>query len=141
MKTAALPIPGLVLGAYPERRAFERGALSHWAQCLRSRLPAPKQRYHHFALRVAAIESAHGELDGNTLQRRLYGVRAEMSRDGLTDALMAQALALASRACLLTLGLRPYATQLMAARIMLDGRLAEMPRAKARQSRRGCARR
>ncbi len=126
MKTDALPIPGLVLGTYPERRGFERDGLLHFVQGLRSRLPAPKRRYHGFALHVAALESALGGLDGNMLQRRLHGVRAAMSRDGLTDALMAQALALACRACLQTLGLRPFPTQLMAARIMLDNRLAEM---------------
>ena len=126
MKTAALPVPGLVLGPYPERSGFDPEALSHWVQGLRSRLPAPKRRYHGFALRVAALESALGELNANTLKKRLYDVRAAMSRDGLTEALMAEALALASHACLRTLGLRPYPTQLVAARIMLDNRLAEM---------------
>ncbi len=126
MKSAALPIPGLILGAYPERRGREPSAMANFLQGLRMRLRAPSAGYRNFAARVAAMEAACEQLDGVMLQQRVRGVRAEMARDGLTDALMVRALALASRACLLTLAVRPFATQIIAARIMLDNRLAEM---------------
>ncbi len=126
MKTAALPIPGLVLGAYPERRQFDGDGLSQLMLGLRSLFSDPKPRYRRFALRVIALEPALRDLDGDSFKRRMYEIRAAMSRDGLTDHLMVEALALASRACVHALGLRPYPTQLIAARIMLDGRLAEM---------------
>jgi preprotein translocase subunit SecA len=126
MKTAALPIPGLVLGAYPERRRFERYAPALLSRGLRARVPVPVGRYHRFASRVAGLESELGVLDGGTFKQRLHDIRAAMSREGLSDALIGKTLALVSRLCRQTLGLRPFPTQLMAARIMLDGKLAEM---------------
>ncbi len=126
MKTAALPIPGLILGAYPERRGPAQDALANLLQDVRARSFASTKRYQHFAQRVAAMESVYAQLDGPTLQQHVRGIRAEMARDGLTDALLVHAMALASRVCLLALAVRPYSTQLMAARIMLDNRLAEM---------------
>ena len=126
MKSAALPIPGLVLGPYPERRRFDRDALAQWAHALRACLPVSVGRYQRCASRVAVLESDLGETQDAALKRRLHATRAIMARDGLTDAAICSALALVSRACRQTLGLAPFPTQLMAARIMLDGKLAEM---------------
>ena len=65
-------------------------------------------------------------LDIAAIEQRLHKLRANLSRDGLTDALIAEAFMLISRTCALELGKTPYDSQLLAARIMLDNRLAEM---------------
>ena len=126
MKTASLPIPGLVLGAYPERSAPERDVVARLLDALRARLPSSAKRYRMFADRVLAADVALGACDLPVMQVRLRDLRAQMSRYGLADGLLVEAFALTGRAARQTLGQSPYATQIMAARIMLEGRLAEM---------------
>ncbi len=75
---------------------------------------------------MRSLDGKSATLDHANINQRLHKLRANLSRDGLTDALIAEAFTLISRACALELGKTPYDTQLLAARIMLDNRLAEM---------------
>jgi preprotein translocase subunit SecA len=128
MKAHALPIPGIVLGAYPEHRTPDRARRAEW----RDRVPPVfskggwPRRYRKFLALLEALDTHTGALDSREIGARLRGVRAAMARDGLTDRLIAQAFVLVKRTCARELGLELYATQMLAARIMLDCRLAEM---------------
>lgn len=125
-----LPVPGLLLGSYPERTAPERNFLSRltgqsvdaFAQI--SRLA--DGRYKRFLEQVRAAEQETRELSPQQLLARLSDTRARMSRDGLTEPLLAFAFATVKASCAQELGIQPYDTQLIAARIMMDNRLAEM---------------
>ena len=130
MNAADLPLPGLLLGAYPERRPARRSWLDAAAREL-ARLgteivPDDAARYRPFVLRVRAQQAGVRGLDDNELRHEAWRVSARLRRDGLRDGLLAQALALLVVAGERQLGKIVYDEQLLAARIVLDNRLAEM---------------
>jgi preprotein translocase subunit SecA len=125
MKTAVLPIPGIVLGAYPER--FERRPDAPRRRVEDTKSPRHGGRhYQRLAARAASVIKDVSGLDASALAARLQRVRSNMLLRGFEHELVAEAFALIARTCKDTLGTQPYETQLMAAGIMLDGQLAEM---------------
>jgi preprotein translocase subunit SecA len=130
MRSTALPVPGLLLGTYPERVEPAGDSLSrlaeHAGEALAPLLGLRHRRHKRFLARVAALELPVQRLSSGQFAERLQYVRATMSRHGLVEPLMVEAFALIRRACQHALGIRPYDTQLAAAQIMLDNRLAEM---------------
>jgi len=130
MKTDLLPVPGLLLGAYPERLAPERNLLSRLAGQTIDAITQVSRladgRYKRFLARVRAAEQETQGLSAEQLLARLTSTRARMSRDGLTEPLLALAFATIKTSCAQELGIEPFDTQLIAARIMMDNRLAEM---------------
>jgi preprotein translocase subunit SecA len=127
---ADLPLPGLLLGAYPERRLPSRRG---WAQALEefarwgtALAAGGAERYRPFVQRARARHAGVARLDGVALLEQARQVGAWLRRDGLRDELLAQALAVALQACRAQLGKEVYDEQILAARIVLDGRLAEM---------------
>jgi preprotein translocase subunit SecA len=124
-----LPVPGIVMGSYPERRnvvedAFARGAL-RTAEAFASLGGGRLRRYRRFVEHVRALEATQ-EGAGASLEAEVANVRASLARNGFTEPLLARAFLVVKQACRRVLGIDLYDTQLMAARIMLDGRLAEM---------------
>ena len=112
---ARMPLPGPAWGSYPERREAPQ---ARWPW---SRAPYRRQ--------IAAVGRERGTwrtLDGAAFETRLRSLRAAIGRDGLTQQHTVQALAAATEAARRALGLEPYDTQIHAALIMLDNRLAEM---------------
>ena len=112
---ARMPLPGLVWGAYPERREPPQVRWP-WAR-------APYLR------QVAAVRRAMGDwqsLDDTAFAARLRNLQAHIGRDGLTPRRTVEALAVATEAARRGLGLNAYDVQIHAALIMLDNRLAEM---------------
>ena len=126
MKAHRLPIPGIVLGAYPERRAPRAtpGLLDSGRALVPARAGA--ERYGPFLARVAALDAALARVDEGAMAQRVRDTRAGMARHGMTDELVAEAFVLVKRACARVLGLNLFPTQLLAARVMLDRQLAEM---------------
>ncbi|MDB5839856.1 MAG: hypothetical protein JWQ23_1808 [Herminiimonas sp.] len=123
-----VPVPGLVLGDYPERadQDIPLASLRFRLAQLR-RLHAERSgRGRRFVSRVRKLESDYAVESAPQRQERLFTVRAHLARDGFTDPLMAQAFALIILACRNETGISPYDTQLIAAHIILDRRLAEM---------------
>ena len=118
MRHAALPVPGIVHGAYPQRSSrADRGE-----DQTGRRLSAPLARsdgigYRQFADGLRAATGAPPDVQA---------VRARLNREGLGDATLADAFRLIDAVAGAALGVRLYDGQLIAARIMLDGRLAEM---------------
>ena len=130
MAGAALPIPGILLGTYPQR---PREA-DDWAVRLGTQVAAVVERItnargaraRRFVGAVRSCEARIACLGEAAATARLTELRALLARDGLGDALLSEAFAFVLRACERALGKTPYDTQLMAARIMLGGGLAEM---------------
>lgn len=125
MTRATLPAPGLLWGPHPERRPAPRDAL----QRLREGLAALPDRFGAWRRRddaafLARVQAGAAEaaLDAAGLQR----LRARLARQGLVAETIALALATAAAAAQQVLGQRPYDGQLIAARAVLEGRLAEM---------------
>jgi preprotein translocase subunit SecA len=120
MTNAILPVPGVVLGAYPERRERGRGAAA--ATPPRHGL----RHYRQLAQQSAQLHSRIAALDPGAIAARLQRLRSGLALRGFAADLVAEAFALIDRHCADTVGARPSPTQLIAAAIMLDGHLAEM---------------
>ncbi len=125
-----LPIPGPACGAYPERaKARDAAALrdARWralAGWLPMR-PAGRAR-RRFVAAARRAEAALALCRSETASQQLRALRARLGRDGFTEALLAEAFATVMRATRTVLGIELFDTQLIAARILLDNRLAEM---------------
>ena len=129
-----IPIPGLLWGDYPERRvAARRLARRCSARAARHRRPDRRSRLAaclkhgdaRWLARVRQAESRHSA--SRRIDAARPAVHAALLRDGLRGAALARAFGLVS---LVTrqreLDLAPFDTQLIAARTVLDGQLAEM---------------
>lgn len=130
MRGAELPVPGLVWGAYPERRDLARDIsqrLRAWVDAAPAWLrSAQNLRYARFAARVLVQQGELAALPVVELQRRTLRLRARFSASGFEDALVHEGMALAAVACARELRLTPYSAQIHAARAILDGHLAEV---------------
>ncbi len=119
---AELPIPGLLWGQYPERRARGTSLLARWAENLPHRAP----RHSGFLRAVGALQPAMLRLSSEQCSAEAQRLRRRLGRRGMTDELQAVAVALFSELSRRQTGQRPYPAQLLAARAMLDRRLVEM---------------
>ena len=130
VNAGTLPVPGILLGAYPERGERTGPAQIERRYPLRGLLALPDRlrllRYRRFSARVGALEPQLDGLATPALEQRVHAVRAGLSRHGFTEALLIEAFALIRNTSTRVLGHRPYDTQIIAARIMLDKQVAEM---------------
>jgi preprotein translocase subunit SecA len=122
--------PGLQLGDYPERGQAENGwpdaLLARINGFIATRLQLQDRRMRTFVRDVdRAGESLQG-LDEADFKRRIDALRKVLRRDGLANRHLAMAFAIVREAGARTLGMRHYAVQIMAGRVLLDGKLAEM---------------
>ena len=127
MRSVVLPAPGIVFGSYPERRPSRDTEHGRSASALPGFLRTdPVKR---FARNVASARKRREEVSNLSqaqLEQALLKLRAQMSRDGLADELITEAFGLISHMSHAALGMAPFDSQLLAARIMLENRLAEM---------------
>ena len=120
----SFPIPGIVWGAYPQRpSAGGAGGTGERLAAFARGLVAPlagrgRNAYSRFARLVK--ERAAGAAAS------LPDLRAALAREGLTDAVCADVFVTAIDASWRHLGYRPHRGQIVAARALLDRRLAEM---------------
>jgi preprotein translocase subunit SecA len=124
-----LPMPGVVFGAYPERRNGSDGAHSHWIENLAGQVRRMCRRakgHSRFVQEVRALAPALAAMPLDTLISHARNVSAAAKREGLAEPWVARAFATVIDACRRTHGVSPYDTQIIAARIMLEGALAEM---------------
>jgi preprotein translocase subunit SecA len=114
------------LGSYPERSAegaARRRALD--SSLIRLR-PLQQRRQGRFVDAVEAQGGALAKLSDADFQARVRALRAQLHSSGFDEKIMAQALAVVREASRRTLGKAHFSTQILAARLMLSGRLAEM---------------
>ena len=109
------PLPGLVWGAYPERR-----------EAPRTRWPWQRAPYRRWLAEVRAAAVDWRGLDETAFGHRLRGVQGRLGRDGMVGETIVEALAAAVEAARRSLAFEAYDTQIRAALVMLDNRLAEM---------------
>ena len=128
MHANALPQPGLIWGLYPEKRIASKDR--SWAKRFNAaamRLGRPGLRhYEQIAQRSLEREHAMRALSDRAFSEAVRTLRQQLARDGFSTDNRIQAFALTGEACRRHLGMSPFATQRIAAAIMLDNRLAEM---------------
>lgn len=132
LRRAPLPMPGVVLGPYPQRAAGEKeGHLLTGLRALLDALPS-RQRLLQAQLAAAArrVQEHVGRLaplSEPIVLAQLHGVRAELARDGLRAPAAERCLATVL-VCLRHAGGPALRTnQIMAALAVLRGLLAEVP--------------
>jgi len=127
MKGVVLPTPGIVFGSYPERRPSEDAVQDRNASVLPAFLRSdPVKRFSRDVARAQQRREEISRLSQFEFDQSLLKLRAQMSRDGLADDLIVEAFGLVSHVSHKVLGMAPFDTQLLAAKIMLENRLAEM---------------
>ena len=124
-----LPVPGLLWGDYPERLQRRGDPVARFLEAASARIGAPKSLsllpYRRFLARTLALK-AQWPAGCEHPEHHLHALRARLSAQGLTDATLAECFVLLGAIAARTLGLHPHDSQLMAARVLLDKRLAEM---------------
>lgn len=130
MSSIKHPVPGILLGNYPEQREVPRTlfeSLKHWLLVPYAIYGGRSARRYAARLRqIAAHEALLGDLSQTELAQQVVELRKKLSRHGLTSPLKVEALAVVKEVCARAMGVRPYDTQMIAASIILDGKLAEM---------------
>ena len=130
MSEATLPKPGSVLGQYPQKEDERLGTLDRWmARAIgwtRKQLIGLGGRNSAFLSRVSQHEEGLTGLGEADLSARVNDVKERLRLHGLTQPLMAEAFALIRETSDRALGMRPYNVQLIGARVMLSGQIAEM---------------
>ena len=131
-----LPMPGPAFGPYPERGAGNtpqrRWPAVGAAAAQPAPLPGPMQwllrgrGQSRFVARVRQAQAAVPAVGSAAFQSHVRALRAELGLQGLTGAVLEQAFGVVMAAARDTLGLQLFETQVQAARILLDNRLAEM---------------
>jgi preprotein translocase subunit SecA len=128
MNSANLPIPGLLWGPYPERRITRRPLGERCNAALRAVADRSgawlRRRDASFLAQVRAAEAA--QVLAGVDDAALRTLRLELVRHGLRPATVARSFALVSLAAKQRLGHRPFDAQLIAARAVVENRLAEM---------------
>ncbi len=115
----------------PERQSTVLGGADRWLAALAGRVAlvldgAERRRLRRFAAQATRQCAPLTQLDAAALVERSAALRHALLHQGLTDALAAQAFALASEACHRLIGKRPYPVQLMGGFGLLRGRMIEM---------------
>jgi preprotein translocase subunit SecA len=122
--------PGHQLGAYPERGSEHKGWLDALSAQLGGYLTARMKRKNRnlqaFVQEVDRSGEALSDLSEADFRRRIDALRKVLRRDGLASRHLAMAFAIVREASVRVLGMRHYAVQVMAGRVLLDGMLAEM---------------
>ena len=128
MARTDIPVPGLIWGPYPERRTNDRTLGERCNAVLRALDDRSSAVLHRrnatFLAQVRAAEAAQDRAGLD--EAALHSLRLELARHGLTPATVARSFAFVSLAARQQLGLRLFDAQLMAARAVVDNRLAEM---------------
>ena len=125
MRAAALLNRATALGPYPERSQDGGDAVPRYSGWQFPPLVS-QRRQQRFLSSVDTHSGAVRTLSASAFSARVRAVRASLGAEGFTDSAMAEAFALVREATRRTLGMEQFHTQLIAARIMLDNRLAEM---------------
>ncbi len=127
MKAAAIAMPGIAWGSYPEREAQRPGWLAQQLSRLCTLPRALKRKPHRdFVALVNERENSVRDLSPAAFIKAVVEIKARLSSEGFAEKRIAEAFALVREATWRTLGIRQFDTQLHAARVMLDSQLAEM---------------
>ena len=130
MSSTALLRPGIALGSYPQREDFRDSLLDRAAASLggfvRQRAYGRKPGHEEFLSRVNAEAEQLGGLTDKELRAGIPELRRRLYSEGLQEALVARVFAIVREIAGRRLGMRPFDVQLLGARVMLEGKIAEM---------------
>ena len=123
-----LPVPGPACGHYPQRAEAGHDAAMRSARwrAAAALLPGRARARSRFVAAVRAVEAGLAPFESQAAARQLRDLRARLGRDGFVEPLLVEAFAWVVRATRVVFDIELFDTQLIAARIMLDNRLAEM---------------
>lgn len=133
MKTADLPVPGLLLGDYPERRTASlepNGVTVHRA--LKALADRARRRLSKSSARTRLLTAfdvqrrSFRELGEPQFRAAVRTLRLTLQIEGMRDRPISSAFALVSVVCERKHNIRIFDTQVIAADIVLGSRLAEM---------------
>lgn len=128
MTSLSLPQPGVIYGLYPERNQAAQSQFFpsiSWRAIL-SRTPQAPKHYRRFAKAVTAHGEIYGKLDDNVLLASLPRLRTQLRGAGFTDPALGKTVAFVREMIRRQTGIETYVSQIIATRIMLAGKLAEM---------------
>jgi preprotein translocase subunit SecA len=131
MAVHALPLPGLRWGEYPQRRPKRARLAERLNLHLRAWLDGQRDAVQPLlraadARWLARLHAHQAGLKGQPFEHLLNQERARLLHQGLSLDTVLTSLACVALMAERTLGLKPFDTQLLAARAVLDNRLAEM---------------
>ncbi len=131
-----LPAPGMTWGHYPQRHmdASASPSLARWSRLLlKTASHLPSLANHRMNVRLEAFSdqckariATFQSLDQASLSQLIQTTRANISMQGLTDALALELTALVCESAHRVVGQSAYRVQLMTVRALLDSALAEM---------------
>lgn len=131
MKRAPLPIPGVILGSWPERKAESNAHGNATLGAFWAALPfvehARQRQLSATAARVTREFERLREHPGRASGAHLLQLRAELSRDGFISSTAERCTAMVMLAIEVSFGRRLRPNQIMAAHAVLRGCLAEVP--------------
>ncbi|HEX5127766.1 MAG TPA: preprotein translocase subunit SecA [Rhodocyclaceae bacterium] len=136
MIRAPLPIPGIVLGSYPEQAPCATpNPVWVWLRSVVTELrPLVKKRQRQLAVRVRAVRAAHAQMHmqmhaypSRAFRNELRQIRAELARDGFASNAAERCCAHVLVAIRAATGIELRDNQIIAAFAVLQGELAEMP--------------
>lgn len=114
-------------GVYAERLVETPLKLEEWLRFWLAQVaPSTARRKCQFVKDVDALEAALLTVDDEAVRHRLFAAAARMRKDGLIDTHLAVAFAAIREAARRTLGKRHHDVQLLAGRVLLQGKIAEM---------------
>jgi len=125
-----LPTPGLLWGAYPERRGKKHSSKKQafaWVLTLLDRVETlEKNKAQRFVAQMHLQEAAIQALDAVQFKLELQKLQMALRRDGFTNSLLSRAFALLNQVFTRALAVQLYDPQIIAAHHILNNRLAEM---------------
>ena len=125
-----LPHPGIFYGAYPYKKAVEKGKLETLLDDVRRRFVKPgtfnKKQLNKFVERVHLLDAALQKMSDQALDKWILDIRNKLQSKGLEEEITARAFATIREIAGRELGMRHYDCQLIGGYIMLNGRIAEM---------------
>ncbi len=114
-------------GCYAERALVKQSDIEAFIRSLRARLPSNDLRnLKRFVDSVNALEASVRNYHDDDLRSTLLDAVYKMPRMGFCDELLVKAFAVIREAAFRVLGKRHHDVQLMAARVLLQGKIAEM---------------
>jgi len=126
MRSGALSVPGMTSAPYPERIEAHRSGVVFALSSLRVPARIERHREGRFLARVQAYDKTLRSLARSAWDAQLRDLRARLAASGFTIEATAEAFALVREATRRQLGTPHFDTQIVAGRIMLNNRLAEM---------------
>jgi preprotein translocase subunit SecA len=130
MSSSAALRPGIALGRYPQREDLRDGWLDRAAASLggfiRQRAYGRNPGHAQFLARVNGEARELGALSNREIKARIPELRRRLYSEGLQEELVAHVFAVAREAAERLLKMRPFDVQLLGARVMLEGKIAEM---------------